>query len=224
MNNKGFAPIILLIGAVIILAVVGGVYYVTKKPTIAPQNNPQSVINNQQQVVNNQPTTTTADQQPVINFNSGCPKQGDDSKFKSISGRVVFPKGIKNSSSFGLNAGNSTMQKISPDGYFCGMYFYPKNTLSLIEVVSGNPNDFRLSAFINPINNSDNIVIDAKSTAAVLTLFNSGYTKSYLEIENNPKVKDFASAIDNADVLTASSIKPGGNLYAYLVTAINSVK
>ncbi len=229
MNNKIFYIIIIIL---VLIVISSGAYFILKTgiknkvKTPTPIDFSQNIINQniQNQEIINSAQNKTAKQNNPIDFS--CPKQGDDITLTSISGKVIFPKGIKNPSDFGISAGDSSIQKmIHPDGYFCAMYFYPKNMPSLIQVVSNNSTDFRLSTFVNPINNSDGIIIDSQSTAVVFTLFNSGgYTKSDSIIENDPKVKEFSSAINNADVLDSGSIKPGGNLYDYLQAAVNSIK
>ncbi len=58
MNKKGFAPIILLIGAIIILAVAGGAYYFVKNSKFGPGGLPKDSYKTEQ--ANNQQLTATS--------------------------------------------------------------------------------------------------------------------------------------------------------------------
>lgn len=223
MNQKGLTPIVIILIVVGILVVGGGVYFASKKQAITPT----TTTNLSTTAATSTNTNTFTDQQ-VNNLYIGqidCPKLKDKT-FVGISGKVIFPNGIKNPASFMVRAGDFTGQKvIRGDGYFCAFFMYPKDMPSLIDIKSNNPDDFELSTVINPIRNPDGIIIDAKSTAIVLVIFNAQTNMSNLSvIENNQKVNELAKAIDLEPNLTAQSIKLGGNLHVYLEEAVNSVR
>lgn len=147
-----------------------------------------------------------------------------------VKGKVIFPAGITNKSSYEVIGYDNNPNKINSDEIFCA--YGKKGAAGLITVLSNKEeNGFVLGAIINSANNIDNFVIDAKSTSVALiyigALFTNNNPQSETEIlnfiETNTDVIEFANQIKNTDNLKINDLEEGGRLTGYYDKAIESV-
>ncbi len=146
-----------------------------------------------------------------------------------ISGKVNFPKGVKNRDQYKVVL-DLKEYEISPRGEFCAYGRIEKDVVLLLGVASPNKEDFALAAVVIP-EDSTNIIVNAKSTAIGIIftpLFLSPWPNEAREniqyIEANPKFPDFVKAIEETEILFSSDLEEGGKLYKPFMDVLNSFK
>lgn len=156
----------------------------------------------------------------------GCPETKQQDEIW-ITGRVVFPKGIKTSADY-FATSNGVTYPIKTDGTFCVISVAGQTALVTASATS-TKNSFVLSALYNSNSDSSEFLIDATSTAISLVysspLVGPGAGPNILDaVATSTAVLKFATNISTATTLSSNDIATGGKLVTAYNTAVKSVQ
>ncbi|MFA5997042.1 MAG: hypothetical protein WC791_00980 [Candidatus Paceibacterota bacterium] len=219
--------IIIGIVAVILLALLGrlGWAYVEVKKDIAREAAVQSAQLAATKKAEEEEARAAALLASIPKAPEGCP-EAKQSEEVWVTGRVVFPKGIKATSTYSVTS-NLVTYPINPDGTFCAISTAGQNTL--ITASATTTNSFVLSAVFNTNIDDQDFLINASSTAIALVynnpLVSSGTDPDILNtIATNSAVIKFASSISTAGTLTSKDMLAGGKLATTYNTAVKAAQ
>ena len=157
--------------------------------------------------------------------------------YNIFSGRVEFPKGIKNSNDYNIVYHSDKYEILN--NKFC-IYVYMPISVDVVDVimasVDNDENDFPLLSFFEHKNEKE-IVINSRSTAVALIMLDNNSLNFSLnqgiplgivlntlkKIEDNQAVIEFINEINKKENLFPADMEKGGDLEKYYDNAAKSI-